>query len=189
VGDSPAQGLIFLRAHGEKNVKIDKNSYVAVSYSLSLESGEKVEQTAEGDPLCFVYGIGRMMPGLEKGLLGLEEGSKAQVTVEPEDAYGTRKEELMREFPRTIFPEDFQFKEGDRLQAMSQQGPMVFQVKRVTDDKVLCDFNHPLAGERLIFDLQVQEVRPSTPDDIAAMDTCGSSSCNCNDDDDCSSCH
>jgi FKBP-type peptidyl-prolyl cis-trans isomerase SlyD len=178
-----------LRAHGEKNVKIDKNAYVAVSYSLSLGSGEKVEQTAEGDPLCFVYGIGRMMPGLEKGLLGLEQGSKAQITVEPEDAYGIPKDELIREFPRDIFPEDFEFNEGDRLQAMSQAGPMVFRVKRVTEDKVLCDFNHPLAGERLIFDLQVQEVRPSTPDDIAAMDSCGCGSSSCNCDDDCSSCH
>jgi len=72
---------------------------------------------------------------------------------------------------------------------MSQAGPMAFQVKGVTDDKGGCDFNHPLAGQRLVFDLQVEEVRPSTPADIEAMDKCGSSSCNCDDEDDCSSCH
>ena len=171
-------------------MKIDKGAYVAVSYSLCLESGEKVEETAEGDPLCFVYGIGRMMPGLEKGLLGLEEGNTARFTVEPEDAYGVPRDELVREFPRKVFPDDVQLNEGDRLQAMSQQGPMVFEVKRVTDDKVLCDFNHPLAGERLVFDLEVREVRPSTPEDIEAMDRCGhGASCDCDDEeDDCGGC-
>jgi FKBP-type peptidyl-prolyl cis-trans isomerase 2 len=185
----PRWSLFFCALTRERIVKIDKGAYVAVSYSLSLENGEKIEQTAKGDPLGFVFGIGRMMPGLEKGLLGMEVGNQATVTVEPEDAYGVPRDELIREFPRKMFPEEVQIHEGDRLQAMSEHGPMAFEVKRVTDEKVLCDFNHPLAGERLVFDLQVQEVRPSTQEDIEAMDRCGSSSCSCDDDDDCSSCH
>jgi FKBP-type peptidyl-prolyl cis-trans isomerase SlyD len=176
---------------GEEKVKIDKGAYVSLSYSLCLESGEKVEQTADGDPLCFVFGIGRMMPGLEKGLLGLEAGNRATVTVEPEDAYGVPRDDLIKEFSRSVFPEDLQFNEGDRLRAMSQQGPLVFEVKRVTEEKVLCDFNHPLAGERLVFDLEVQEVRPSTSEDIEDMDRRGTGgcSCNCDEDDECDGCH
>ncbi len=180
--------LIFLAQTRENDVKIDKGAFVAVSYSLTLENGDKVEQTAEEDPLCFVFGVGRMMPGLEKGLQGLEEGNCATITVEPEDAYGNPRDELVREFSREIFPENVEINVGDRMQAMGPQGPMVFEVKRVADDKILCDFNHPLAGQRLVFDLEVKQVRPSTPEDIAAMDSCGSDTSSC-DDDACGGCH
>ena len=107
------------------------------------------------------------------------------------DAYGNPREELVREFSREIFPDNAEINVGDRMQANGPQGPMVFEVKKVTDDKVLCDFNHPLAGKQLIFDLEVKEVRPSTPEDIAAMDSCGcdSSSCDCDEDDECGGCH
>ena len=172
----------------ENDVKIDKGAFVAVSYSLKLENGQMVEQTVEKDPLCFVFGIGRMMPGLEKGLQGMEAGNRATVTVEPEDAYGNARDDLVREFPREIFPDKVGIKLGDRMQAMSPQGPMAFEVKRLTDDKVLCDFNHPLAGKRLVFDLEVKEVRPSTPEDIAAMDSCECDTSAC-DDDTCQGCH
>jgi FKBP-type peptidyl-prolyl cis-trans isomerase SlyD len=165
-------------------MKIDKDAFVSVSYVLSLESGQKVEETAEDDPLGFVFGIGRMMPGLEKGLLGLEEGSKARITVEPEDGYGAISDQLIREFPRSIFSDDAEFKVGDRVRARGPQGEMIFEIKQVTEDKVVCDFNHPLAGKSLTFDVEVREVRPSTPADIEAMNQCGcdSSSCSCEDD-------
>jgi FKBP-type peptidyl-prolyl cis-trans isomerase SlyD len=175
-------------------MKIDKETFVSLSYVLSLENGQKVEETAENDPLCFVFGIGRMMPGLEKGLLGLEAGSKTRITVEPEEGYGNKSDQLIREFPRTIFSDDSQFKVGDRVRATGPQGDMIFEIKQVTEDKVTCDFNHPLAGMRLFFDVEVQEVRPSTQADIEAMNhgcgsgdcdssECGSSSCGCAEDD------
>lgn len=166
-------------------MKIDKHAFVSASYILSLENGQKIEETAKDDPLRFVFGIGRMMPGLEKGLLGLEVGSKARIKVEPEEAYGEVNDQLVREFPRSIFSDESEFKVGDRVRATGPQGEMIFVIKQIADDKVVCDFNHPLAGKRLIFDVEVQEVRPSTQADIEAMNQCGCDSSDC-DSSDCS---
>ena len=168
-------------------MKIEKNAFVSVGYILSLESGQKVEETAEDDPLRFVFGIGRMMPGLEKGLLGLDVGSKARIAVKPEDAYGERSDQMIQELPRSVFSDDSQFKVGDHVQATGPQGAMIFEIKQVTEDKVVCDFNHPLAGKSLVFDVEIQEVRPSTQADIDAMNQCGCDSSDCGSSD-CDSC-
>ncbi len=150
-------------------MKIQDKTHVTIEYTLTLDSGELVDQSDPGQPFSFVIGIGQIIPGLEKALIGMEEGQSAQITVEAEDAYGTPREELFREIPRENFPQDIEIKPGMGFEAQGPQGPVRFRVKSLDDKTVVADFNHPLAGERLHFQVKVTGVRPLTDAEMAAI--------------------
>lgn len=162
---------------------IDEKQYVSIDYKLSLDSGELVDQSAPGEPLGFIVGTGQIIKGLENALRGMEEGQSAVVTVEPADAYGVSNPELYREIPRDNFPAEVTLAPGMGFEAKGPHGPVVFRVKSVDDDVVLADFNHPLAGQRLHFDLTVAEVREPRAEELSSLFS--SSGCS---DDDCGSC-
>jgi FKBP-type peptidyl-prolyl cis-trans isomerase SlyD len=146
-------------------MKIEKNALVAVNYTLTLDNGEVVEKTRDEDPLVFIFGEGRMMPGLEKGIEGMEAGQSRKFDVAPKDAYGDPSEALLHEIPREDFPKGVEVRQGAFIQAQSPRGPLLFRVQEVKDESVVCDFNHPLAGKRLHFDVAIDEVRESTAQD------------------------
>ncbi len=163
---------------------ITPRQYVAIDYTLSLDSGEVVDRSEPGDPLGFVTGSGQIISGLERALMGMESGQAAKITVEPEEAYGLPREDLFREIPRENFPEDLQLEPGMGFEAKGPHGPVTFRIQSVKDDAVMADFNHPLAGQRLHFDVTVAEVREPRAEELASlMQT--SSGCA---PDDCSSC-
>ncbi len=146
---------------------VEPRRYVSINYTLSLDSGEVVDQSEPGAPLGFVVGTGQIISGLEQALMGMEQGQFAKVTVEPEDGYGPLKEELLREIPRENFPEGLELEPGMGFEAKGPHGPVVFRVKSITDDSVTADFNHPLAGQRLHFDVTVEEVREPQAEELA----------------------
>ncbi|OGR01594.1 MAG: hypothetical protein A2511_11660 [Deltaproteobacteria bacterium RIFOXYD12_FULL_50_9] len=157
-------------------MKIAENAYVAMNYCLTLDSGEEVDRSEEGSPLGFIFGRGQIIPGLEKKLMGMVKGDSARVTVEPEDGYGVVQDEMRQEIPRSQFPPDADVQPGV-FQAHGPNGPIVFEIISITDDMVLADFNHPLAGKRLHFDITVTEVREAHPEELVeATDSCG---CGC----------
>ncbi|MDJ0764969.1 MAG: peptidylprolyl isomerase [Myxococcota bacterium] len=160
-------------------MKIDGRVYVAIDYSLKLDSGEEVDRSEPGKPLGFIFGASQIVPGLEKKLTGLEVGQRVELAVPPEEGYGAVRPDLLRELPRSQFPQDAPLKEGMVFQATSPHGPMNFRIKSVKDDVISCDFNHPLAGEQLNFDVTVREVRDPTPEEIDALNSssCGPSAC------------
>ncbi|GAB6062158.1 FKBP-type peptidyl-prolyl cis-trans isomerase [Deferrisoma palaeochoriense] len=150
-------------------MKAEENLYVAIDYTLTLDSGEVVDKSEPGEPLGFIFGKNQIIPGLERELRGMEEGQTKKVTVEPEDAYGLPSQDLLREIPRENFPADMEIEPGMGFEARGPHGPVVFRVNEVRDDVVVADFNHPLAGERLHFEVTVAEVRKPRPEEMAAM--------------------
>ncbi len=140
-------------------MKAEPNTFVAIDYTLSLDSGEVIFKTEDDKPLEFIMGQGQILPGLEKAVEGLEPGESVKVTLEPEDAYGYPKQELFKEIPKENFPQDAEIKPGMCFEIRTLQGPMMFRVHEVYDEIVVADFNHPLAGKRLHFDITVKEVR------------------------------
>ncbi len=160
-------------------MKVADNLHVSIDYTLSLDSGEVVDRSEPGEPLGFVYGKGQIIPGLEKALQGMEAGQSAKVTVEPEDGYGLPREDLFREIPRENFPPDLELEPGMGFEARGPHGPVVFRVHEVRDDLVVADFNHPLAGERLHFEVKISEVREPRPEELAEFfgGDCGPSDC------------
>ncbi len=150
--------------------------FVSIDYRLSLESGEEVDSSTEGQPLGFVVGAGRIIPGLEKALMGKAAGESLKVTLEPEEAYGEVDQGLLQEIPKSSFPDDVEITPGMAFQAQSPRGPVKITVTEVNDnDTVTVDLNHPLAGKRLFFDVKVVEVREPLAEEL----TPPSADCGC----------
>lgn len=135
--------------------KIDVNSTVSVNYTGRLEDGTVFDSSLNPgrEPLSATLGQGALIPGFEKGLLGMSIGESKTVNIPCIEAYGELNEQLIAEVPKDRVPEGVT--EGQMLQTTTQQGPMNVVVKEVRDDVVILDANHPLAGKDLIFDLEV----------------------------------
>ena len=137
---------------------VDVNSTVSVNYTGRLEDGTVFDSSlTEGrEPLSATLGQGSLIPGFEKGLMGMKEGDKKTVEIPFSEAYGTVREDFVVEVPKERVPENVT--EGLMLQTMTPQGPMNVIVKEVNEENVIIDGNHPLAGKDLIFDLELVSI-------------------------------
>lgn len=137
---------------------VDVNSTVSVNYTGKLEDGTVFDSSlTEGrEPLSATLGQGSLIPGFEKGLIGMSEGETKTITIPHTEAYGEINDQLVGEVPKDRVPENIEV--GQMLQTMTPQGPMNVLVKEVNEDHVILDANHPLAGKDLIFDLELISV-------------------------------
>jgi FKBP-type peptidyl-prolyl cis-trans isomerase SlyD len=161
-------------------MKITQGKFVAIDYTLKLDSGEVVDASEPGEPLGFLCGSGQIISGLERELEGREVGGAFSAVIEAADAYGERDEGLIDEIPRKNFPADMDIQVGMTFTARGHGGPVSFNVVSVDSEKVVADFNHPLAGERLHFDVKVSEVREPTAEELEAEqegDSCCEHTC------------
>lgn len=132
---------------------------VRVHYRGKLEDGFEFDTSVGGDPLVFVIGSGEVIPGFEEGTMGMSVGQLKTITIEPEDAYGPHREELLVEMPWEYFPEDIVPEVGMQLKLVDENGDEVpVVVVDVDDETVLLDANHPLAGKKLTFDIELLEI-------------------------------
>jgi FKBP-type peptidyl-prolyl cis-trans isomerase SlyD len=165
-------------------MNIADKMYVAIDYTLTLDSGQEIDKSPEGQPLGFIAGTGQIIPGLEKALIGKAAGEKTKIVVEPEDAYGPVKDDLFQNIPKNQFPNDVEVKPGMAFEAQGPRGPFMITVASVNDnDTVTVDLNHPMAGKQLHFDVNVVEVREPTAEELAQAAASLSSGCGCGSDD------
>ncbi len=143
-------------------MKIKEKHYVAIDYTLTVDSGTVADKSEPDAPLGFVVGMGRIVPALEQALVGKELGESLQIDIKAADGYGERSDELIQELPRNQFPDDVEIEEGMVFQAQTPHGMMRFTVDSVTDETVKADLNHPMAGKDLHFDVKIVEVREAT---------------------------
>ena len=138
--------------------KIKTGDTVKVNYTGRLEDGSVFDTSlVEGrEPLQTTLGQGQLIKGFEDGLMDMTEGEKKTVTIEVEDAYGPYQDYMVEEVEKEKLPGEVEV--GTALQAQTQMGPINFVVKEVKENTVVLDANHPLAGQRLIFDLEVVEI-------------------------------
>lgn len=145
--------------HAEEAKVITEGSKVSLEYTLNIEGGETVDSNSGDEPLVYTQGNQEIIPALEQELQGLAPGDEKQVTLEPEDAYGTVDPEAFREVPLEQIPEDAR-NEGQLLVMQDQQGnQQQIKVSEIRDDTALLDLNHPLAGKTLQFDVKVVDVQ------------------------------
>ncbi len=132
---------------------------VKINFTGKLENGSVFANTADSEPLEFKLGEGRIIPGIENAVEGMNVGESKSVKVPPAQAYGQRREELVEKVGRDKFPKDIEPKVGQKFEIPQQQGqPMVVRVVDVSEQTVTLDGNHPLAGEDLTFDLELLEI-------------------------------
>jgi FKBP-type peptidyl-prolyl cis-trans isomerase SlyD len=136
---------------------------VRIHYRLTVR--EQLVDDSGGEPLAYLHGSGQIVPGLEERLLGKVQGDKFEAVVPPEDAYGERVGDA-RPVPRDAFPEDVELEVGMQFAAQAPDGEVIpLWVVGLDDDAVLVDQNHPLAGETLLFEIEVVEVREATAEE------------------------
>jgi FKBP-type peptidyl-prolyl cis-trans isomerase SlyD len=148
-------------------MKAVKDSVVSLEYRLHLGDGEVVDEGGADDPLVYLHGHEEIPPGLEKALEGKGVGEQVKVVVTPEEGYGKYDPEGVEEVPREDFPPELPVEEGEVLTGTDEEGNDIeFLIKEVKGKTVVIDYNHPLAGKTLHFDVKVLEVRAATPEEL-----------------------
>lgn len=137
---------------------------ISFHYTLKDSKGEVIDSSDGSDPLYFMEGSGQIIPGLETEILKMNAGQSAQVEVSPEQGYGIRDEDLIAKVPRSQVPKkDVQV--GEHFQVSMGDDERIVTVTEVTDETVTLDANHPLAGQKLFFDVKIVEIRPATAEE------------------------
>ena len=155
-----------LRAETHKGASgqvVSKGKQVSLEYTLMLDDKKVLESNVGRDPMTYTHGNQEIVPGLEKALEGMKVGESKHVTVKPADAYGEVNPKEFQEVKKSQVPEKA-WKVGAELEAKSPDGQsMMLRVSEVKADTVVLDFNHPLAGKTLYFDVKVLDVRTAPP--------------------------
>jgi len=138
--------------------KVENGNTVTVNYTGKLEDGSIFDSSLnEGrEPLTAVLGEGSLIKGFEDGLINMSEGESKTVEIEPSEAYGEYRDDMINSIPKTQVPEGVSV--GDMLQGFGPMGPINVKVVEVNEETVMLDANHPLAGKKLIFDLEVVSI-------------------------------
>ena len=132
---------------------------VKVHYTGKLVSGEQFDSSAGREPLEFTVGAGQMIKGFDAAIPGMSVGDKKTINIVADDAYGPRSEEAIIEFPKENVPADMKLEAGMPLTLSNQQGqPVPVIVVEVKDDVIILDANHFLAGQDLVFDVELVEI-------------------------------
>lgn len=132
---------------------------VKVHYTGKLINGEQFDSSIGREPLEFTVGAGQMIKGFDAAMPGMNLGEKKTINIAPEDAYGPRSEDAIIEFPKENVPADMKLEPGMPLTLSNQAGqPVPVIVVEVKEDVIVLDANHFLAGQELIFDIELVEI-------------------------------
>jgi len=155
-------------------MKITQNSVVSLKYTLeNNQTGEKIEETNETNPLVFLYGVGSLIPEFEQNLDGLVANDTFDFAIKAENAYGVSFEDKIATIPLSVFVDD----KGEFVSEMFPIGAMIPMsdnqgnhlqgtIKDIIDGNIIMDFNHPLAGADLHFTGSVLDVRDATKEEL-----------------------
>ena len=144
------------------DVPVSEGTRVFLNFSVSLEDGSEVDTNFGGDPVDFAIGDGSLLPGFERRIFGMSAGERQMFKVPPEDAFGQPNENNVQQLPRGQFDDDIEleiglvFSFGD-----AGGGELPGMIISFDDEEVTVDFNHPLAGRTILFDVMVHRVEPA----------------------------
>ena len=146
---------------------LKSNQVVTMNFTLKDDSGNVLDSTKENDSFSFISGANQVLPKLEEKIGEMLIGSKKDVVLAPEDGYGVYQQEAVRTIKKSEFPEDVELDKGMGFLAKSPQGKDVqFFIKEIEGEKITVDFNHPLAGKTLHFNLELLNLRDATPEEL-----------------------
>ncbi|MFT6865434.1 MAG: FKBP-type peptidyl-prolyl cis-trans isomerase 2 [Cyclobacteriaceae bacterium] len=135
------------------------NDSVKVHYTGTLLSGEIFDSSLERDPLQFTVGAGQMIKGFDEAVNGMGINEKKTVTIPCAEAYGEKNDQLIQEVPKAELPADMNPEAGQTLVATNHEGQQTHvMVKHVNDESITIDANHPLAGQDLVFEIELVEI-------------------------------
>lgn len=133
---------------------------VPVHYTGRLENGTVFDSSREGEPIEFQLGSGAVIGGFDQAVTGMTVGEQREVRIEPEDAYGERQDDLKLDVPRNQLPQEMEPEVGQMLAIQIAPGQQALaRIAGVESETITLDLNHPLAGETLIFDIELVGIR------------------------------
>ncbi len=148
----------------EKMQKVKNGDTVKVHYHGKLTTGETFDSSEAREPLSVEVGVGMVIKGFDDGLLGMAIGEKKTIHIPVADAYGEKDQHMIIDFERSNFPDDMTPVVGMPLTMNNNVGQQFnVTIVEVKEDVVLLDANHPLAGQDLIFDLELVEIEGGSP--------------------------
>jgi FKBP-type peptidyl-prolyl cis-trans isomerase SlyD len=146
---------------------LKSNQVVTMNFILKDDAGNVLDSTEGNEPFSFISGGNQILPKLEEKVGEMLIGSKKEVVLNPEDGYGIYQADAVRIVKRSEFPEDIEIGKGMSFLAKSPQGKdMQFLVKEINGDDITVDFNHPLAGKTLHFNLELLNLRDATQEEL-----------------------
>jgi len=141
-----------------------KGDKVKVHYHGKLTNGETFDSSSGREPLEFEVGSGAVIKGFDEGVTGMQVGEKRTINIPVDEAYGPRSDDMLIEFPKDRLPLDMELEQGMELMMSNGSGqniPVI--ITEIQDDSVILDANHPLAGEDLVFDIELVEIVGGSP--------------------------
>lgn len=132
---------------------------VKVHYTGKLVDGTVFDSSIDREPIQFEIGLGRLIPGFEKGVVGMQPGETKSIYIPTDEAYGQHDEDLVWEVDRNKLPDELEPEVGQQLQSVQGDGVKItVTIMDVSEASVTLDANHPLAGEDLVFDVELIEI-------------------------------
>jgi FKBP-type peptidyl-prolyl cis-trans isomerase SlyD len=147
---------------------IESNKVVTINFTLQDSEGNVIESTENIEPFSYISGNNQILPKLEDAVNQMLIGAKKDVLINAADGYGEYDEAAVQQVNRKEFPEDIKLEEGMRLIANSPEGKqMPFIINKIEENEITVDFNHPLAGKNLRFNVELLDVRDATPEELS----------------------
>ncbi len=145
---------------------VSANDVVSLEYTLTVD-GQVIDSSEGHGPIEYIQGQGQIIPGLEKATYGMAVGESKEVVVPPAEAYGEADPNAFVEVPKGEFPPEIPLEVGTPLQLRDNQG-QIFDatIAEIKEDSVVLNFNHPLAGKTLTFQVKVVGIRSATPEEL-----------------------
>lgn len=144
-----------------EQITIGPGSIVTMHFKVSFKDGMVADASEEGQPMTFTMGDGSLISGLEMAITGLKAGDKQTVELDPLNAFGYSDPDNIHHLPRSEFSDDLPIDPGTILSFSTPSGDEIpGMIREVKDDMVTVDFNHPLAGHDIIFEVDIVDIKP-----------------------------
>lgn len=147
-------------------MKISENTVAHFHYVLKNGDGEVLQSSRDSEPMAYLHGQGGIIAGLEEEMVGKAAGDRFEASIPPEKAYGEHDPDRVQSVPREAFAGVDQVEPGMVFSAQTDQGEFPITVREVSDETVVVDANHQLAGQTLVFDIEVTDVREATEQEV-----------------------
>jgi FKBP-type peptidyl-prolyl cis-trans isomerase SlyD len=146
-------------------MQVENGSVVSFHYTLSDTEGKTIETNREGDPAVYLHGANNIVATLERAFAGKKAGDHIDLTLNPADTYGERKENAIERVPAKYLKGAGKLKPGQAVQLETKDGLMLVTVVKVGKFTVDVDTNHPLAGQTLNYSIDIADVRAATDEE------------------------
>ena len=151
-------------------IRAAHNNTVTVKYTGKLADGTIFDASPEDSPLTFIIGRKEVIEGFDAAVIGMAQGETKTVIIQPEQAYGESKPNLIEEIKRADLPENLELREGKQLEVTQNDGRILrLMVNKVSEETVTLDANHPLAGKALTFVIEMLDVDTDPPKELPSF--------------------